>query len=385
MEYQKGHDNTVADALSWVTIQPDPDTVRSILHEVTLGTACWAKVHDPAIVEGNCCLEQEVHVATGCVLVQMHITDWAEAQKEDPMLSTVLDWLKAQKKTDLKALLAEHTSSEEGWLILWNWQNVTIHQGALYLPPMPKGETEDLLLFVVPRAHCVTILNGCHRDAGHQGHDHTRSLLWEHFWWPGMANQMQQSITSCAHCLQHEGDLSKVPLHLIVATAPMDILHVDFTSIEITLGLNRPPKVANVLVFQDDFMKHVMAYVTPNQTATTVAKFLYQGYISIFGAPARLLSNWGANFTSSSIDEMCKLLSMKKLQATLYHHQRSHQTIMQMIRKLGEDKKADWPGHLAEIVHAYNATQSAMMVYGTPLFNVWMQAKAPHQLLLPHL
>ena len=41
----------------------------------------------------------------------------------------------------------------------------------------------------------------------------------------------------------------------------------------------------------------------------------------------------------------------------------SHQTIMQMIGKLGEDKKADWLGHLAEIVHGYNAIQSAMMGY----------------------
>ena len=31
MEYQKGHDNTVADALSWVTTQLDPDTVKLIL------------------------------------------------------------------------------------------------------------------------------------------------------------------------------------------------------------------------------------------------------------------------------------------------------------------------------------------------------------------
>ena len=37
--------------------------------------------------------------------------------------------------------------------------------------------------------------------------------------------------------------------------------------------------------------------------------------------------------------------------------------IMCMIRKLGEDKKADWPSHLAEIVHAYNATQSAVTMY----------------------
>ena len=36
--------------------------------------------------------------------------------------------------------------------------------------------------------------------------------------------------------------------------------------------------------------------------------------------------------------------------------ERSHQTIIRMIRNLGEDKKAHWPSHLAEIVHAYNAT-----------------------------
>ena len=78
------------------------------------------------------------------------------------MLNTVLDWLKAQKQTDLKMLLVEHTSSEEGKLILWNQQNFAIHQVALYLHLTPKGETEDLLLFMVPKAHCVATLNGCH-------------------------------------------------------------------------------------------------------------------------------------------------------------------------------------------------------------------------------
>ena len=43
--------------------------------------------------------------------------------------------------------------------------------------------------------------------------------------------------------------------------------------------------------------------------------------------------------------------------------ERSHQMIMHMIRKLGEEKKADWPSHLAEIVHAYNATQPAVTRY----------------------
>ena len=34
---------------------------------------------------------------------------------------------------------------------------------------------------------------------------------------------------------------------------------------------------------------------------------------------------------------------------------------MEVIGKLGEDKKTDWLGHLAEIVHTYNATHSAVM------------------------
>ena len=81
-------------------------------------------------------------------------------------------------------------------------------------------------------------------------------------------------------------------------------------------------------------MKHIMAYVTLNQTAKMVAKFLYQGYISIFGVLARLLSDCGANFMSNIISEMGKLLGMKKLRTTSYHPQmnglveRSHQTIM---------------------------------------------------------
>ena len=48
---------------------------------------------------------------------------------------------------------------------------------------------------------------------------------------------------------------------------PLDLLHVDFTSIETMLEKNQSHRVINVMVFQDHFMKHVLAYVTPDQTA----------------------------------------------------------------------------------------------------------------------
>ena len=176
---------------------------------------------------------------------------------------------------------------------------------------MPKGENEDLLLFMVPKAHWAAALNKCHRDAGHQGHDHTLSLLQEHFWLPGMAKQMRHIIRACTCCLQYDSGIPKAPVCPIVATAPLDLLHADFTSIETTLELNQLPRVTNILVFQDHFTKHVLAYVTPDQTAETIAKFLYGGYISIFGTPARLLSDRGTRFTSNIIEELCEILGVK--------------------------------------------------------------------------
>ena len=65
----------MADVLSQVTTQLDPDTVRSILEGVTLGAAHCAKAHDPSVLEGDQYLEQEVHVTAGCALVEMHVTD----------------------------------------------------------------------------------------------------------------------------------------------------------------------------------------------------------------------------------------------------------------------------------------------------------------------
>ena len=108
-----------------------------------------------------------------------------------------------------------------------------------------------------------------------------------------MAKQMRQVIKACRCCLQYEGGTPRAPLCPIVATAPLDLLHVDFTSIETMMELDQSPRVTNILVFQDHFTKHVLAYVTPNQTAKTITKFLYGGYISIFGALARLLSDRG--------------------------------------------------------------------------------------------
>ena len=56
-----------------------------------------------------------------------------------------------------------------------------------------------------------------------------------------------------------------------------------------------------------------------------------------------------------------------------------------MIGKLGEDRKANWPGHLAEIVHAYNATQSTVMGYNPHYLMFRCRPRLPVDFYFPTL
>ena len=85
-----------------------------------MGASQRAEREKPDIIKNDQQLEQEVQVATGQVQVEMHITNWAAAQKEDPELNTVLHWLETRNKADLKTLFRECIMSEEGWMV---WRN----------------------------------------------------------------------------------------------------------------------------------------------------------------------------------------------------------------------------------------------------------------------
>ena len=154
----------------------------------------------------------------------------------------------------------------------------------------------------------------------------------------------------------------KAPLCPIKVYVPLQLVHVDFTSIEPTMELNQPPSVKNVLVITDHFMRYSMAFVTKDQKAKTVAQILYERFISVFGMPAKLLSDRGMNFTSALVEELCSAFGIQKCRTTAYHTQcngqveRFLQILFRMIGKLSTDKKTHWELHLPELIQAYKST-----------------------------
>ena len=91
------------------------------------------------------------------------------AQQEDPILKILMEWISTHKVQNLKHLLGDHTTTEEGMVILREQKKFTLHQGALYHCHTPARQLEEVMQFVVPMAHRVAAMNGCHRDTGHQG------------------------------------------------------------------------------------------------------------------------------------------------------------------------------------------------------------------------
>ena len=73
----------MADALSRVTTHLGPEAVQAVLDGATMGASQRAEGENPAIIESDQQMEKEVQVAAGQVLMEMHVIDWAAAQKGD--------------------------------------------------------------------------------------------------------------------------------------------------------------------------------------------------------------------------------------------------------------------------------------------------------------
>ena len=216
-----------------------------------------------------------------------------------------------------------------------------------------QGQANEVMFqFVVPQRHRGAILDGCHQEAAHQGQHRSTDLMQERFWWPGMTRDLRNHIKKCGHCRKYEAAPPVALMKPLTCSGPGELLHVDFTSIEETVPLKEDPVIRNVLVLQDHFSKYVVAYVVKDQTAHTAAETLRNGYFGLFGAPAYLVSDQGKAFTGHVITHLCELYGVQKLRTSPYHAQtngqveRMNQTIIHMIGKLEEDKKACWSEHL---------------------------------------
>ena len=338
--------------------------------------------------QGNC--QEETVGARPTRLATTNVMDWKQEQKEDPVLYQVAKHLRAPHET-FKAAPHKVLDKKATAAYVKVKEQLLIKNGLLYCKTQQGQADEIVFQFIVPQRHRNTALDGCHQEVAHQGQCCSTALMQECFWWPGMTQDLRNRIKKCGRCRKYEAAPPVVPMKPLTCSGPGELIHVDITSIEEMVPLEEEPVICNVLVLRDHFSKYVVAYVVKDQTARTAAETLRNGYFGLFSAPAYLVSDQGKAFTGHIITHLCDLYGVQKLRTSPYHAQtngqveRMNQTIIHMIGKLEEDKKACWSEHLPELLLAYNATHFTVTGYSPYYLLFSRRPRIPVDYLFPTL
>ena len=84
-----------------------------------------------------------------------------------------------------------------------------------------------------------------------------------------MSQALIKVVANCGRFIQYEAKGQLPPMQPIICTEPMELVHIDYVRMEVTIAEKEKPVVKNVLVVVDHFTQYIQAFVTKNHMACT--------------------------------------------------------------------------------------------------------------------
>ena len=349
--YKPGRTNIDADALSRMTCSetiPDEE-VQAILK------GCLEQPQ--FLMEAYACSvratgELKEHLAPST----MGYEEWRVAQSQDPTILAV----KLMKRN--KTLSHRKPSSKDSLELrtyLHQRSRLRLRKGVLFRSTDTSQRPDrNSLQLCLPKAYRQEALEGCHDNVGHFGLDRTIDLLRDRFYWPHMLEDAKEHVGSCQRCQMAKGKQQLAPLQPYHADAPMELVHMDYLTIE----HGKTKQDVNILIITDHYSRFAQAIKTPNQTALATAQAAWDHFFSKYGFPDKIVTDQGTQFEGKLFTALCGVAKITKLRTTSYHPQgngnceRFNSTLINMIRTLENEAKVKWTKHLNALCSAYNST-----------------------------
>jgi len=240
--------------------------------------------------------------------------------------------------------------------------------GLIYRRWVPRdissGESFQVEQLVLPKPCRQVVLKLGHSIplAGHLGKNKTQNRILQRFYWPTVYKDVAQYCKTCVACQKAVGRRGpRAPL------IPLPIIGEPFERIAMDI-VGPLPKSRHghsyILVLCDYTTRYPEAIPLRSTGATQVAEALVTVFCRV-GVPREILTDQGANFMSSLLAEVYKLLNVKSIRTSPYHPQtdglveRFNQTLKGMIRKVAKKDGKDWDQLLPYLLFAYRKVSQA--------------------------
>ncbi|KAJ8708636.1 hypothetical protein PYW08_010019 [Mythimna loreyi] len=211
-------------------------------------------------------------------------------------------------------------------------------------------------------------------DLCHPGVRTSRKIITNKFFWPSMNKDVATWARACIGCQRAKVHRHvKSPLGQFQESARFEHIHVDI------VGELPPSNDYRYLVtIIDRCTKWLEAIPARDITAETVARAVYDGWISRFGCPLRITTDQGRQFESALFTSLMKKFGVTRIRTTPYHPQangqveRAHKTLKSalMARAAATRWSEELPTVLLGLRTALRENTSfspAQMTYGTTL------------------
>ena len=361
IKYRSGKLNTNADALPRHPVHmpsgPEETEVACCQLEVVLQETSISTVPPDLGTAGT----SDTNSSPTCVqheVVSLTTAEVCHSQASDKDIAPIMAFVKQKQRPNAKGRESlSHTSR----LLLRQWRKLSIRDGCLFRTNLvPGGQLWEQL--VLPKEQVPVVLKLAHDGAGHQGPERILQLLRRRCYWPQMADDIMRYCDQCHRCQTAKKPgigVHQPPGHLL-ATAPLEVVAMDFTKLEVSADGKE-----DVLVLTDVFTKWTVAVATKDKSSMSVVKVLLKEWIPHYGVPRRLHSDQGKCFEADVIRGLCNHYGITKSRTSPYNPggngvcERFNRSLHNLLRVLSAEQKRRWPDFIQELVFCYNATPHA--------------------------
>ena len=241
-------------------------------------------------------------------------------------------------------------------------------------PPMFCDISTGLIRPYVPEQFRIPIFKALH-ELSHPGVRASVKLVKERYIWPSLRKDVSLWTKTCLQCQK-----SKVHQHTHSERGhyPLPRSRFSHVNVDIVGPLPESRGFTYCLTCVDRFTRWPEVFPMADQTAETVARTFFAGWVARFGVPDTITTDQGRNFESNLMASFTRFLGINKTRTTAYHPaanglvERFHRQLKASIRcnATGPHWVDALPNVLLGIRAAYKEDlQSSVseMVYGTTL------------------